>query len=98
MVSCVGTARRTKTIKVASHSVGSASLLRQYRAAIEMESVESRISKLEEKCSFYIQSILRSRLKPEDIELMKTLSEASLENVVTIQRLAKQIQEVSEEK
>ena len=97
MVSCVGAVRETKTIKATTHSVGSASLLRQYRSAVEMESIESRLGKLEEKCGYYVQSVLRSRLKSEDIELMTTLSEASLRNIVTIQRLVKQIQDASEE-
>ena len=98
MVTCVRAVREAKTAKATTHSVGAASLLYQYRAAMEMESIESRIGKLEDKCEYYIQSVLRSRLKSEDIELMKTLSEASLRNIVTIQRLVKQIQEAGEER
>lgn len=98
MVTYAGNVLVRKKTKATVHRVGSASLLVRYEARRETESIESRINKLEEQFAYYVQSVLRSRLRLEDIEVMKTLSEASLQNLVTICRLAKQIQEASEER
>ena len=76
-------------------SVSSASLLRRYKTGVEEESVRTRISKLEMRIDHYTQSTWRSLLTPDEIEEITRLSETSLQNIATIQRLAKQIQETS---
>lgn len=97
MVSCVRAVREAKTTETPSHSVGSASLLRRYKVMRKTESIEDRISKLEAQFGSYVQSVLRSQIGSEEIEVITTLSEASLKNIMTIQKLAKQIQEASNE-
>lgn len=97
MVTCVRPVSEAKATKKATHFVGSECLISRYKAVRETGSIESRVSELEARFRRYIESALRARLRPEDIETLITLSEDSVRNIVTIQRLAKQIQEASDE-
>jgi hypothetical protein len=61
------------------------------------EDMVAKIRELEMQFDRYTKGILKSLLSAKEIEEITKLSETSLQNVVVMQRLAKQIQEASEE-
>jgi len=65
------------------------------KPTMEKETIENRISELETRIDRIVQTTLRHSLTPKEIKEITELSKASLQNIVTIQRLAKGVQETS---
>ncbi len=63
----------------------------------QRQDIIAKIRELEMRIDAYSQAILKSRLSSTEIEEITRLSEASLQNIAAMQKIAKQIEEASEE-